>query len=319
MATMKKLSSRQLAKTWPYPRHTHFRKIVEKAAVAWFAKKELLVQKKNRYVLTDRSQWPNNIIVPEVATYIQNIQAQRAEQGQNFALHNSVHNGLSSQAMLFNLLGPLVVTNTLSILKPLLPAEMPISAMFEYEDRTVFNEDSGQPTSVDMVLYDDQQQPRYFLEAKFVEQEFGGCSVFGSGDCNGRNPVHDFNQCYLHHIGRKYWERLQKTGCLEGALSQEKLCVLSQHYQFFRLLMFALAHDGHLVLLVDERSPAFLYNHDNGQRGLIPLLRDFVPDDIQSKITTITIQQVVNAIQASGQHDNWIAEFKLKYGLVKDD
>ncbi|HZJ02417.1 MAG TPA: hypothetical protein VFE20_01855 [Thermoleophilia bacterium] len=43
-------------------------------------------------------------------------------------------------------------------------------AAFEYEDRAVFNEDSGQPTSVDLVVHDGEGRPRVFLESKLVEK-----------------------------------------------------------------------------------------------------------------------------------------------------
>lgn len=58
-------------------------------------------------------------------------------------------------------------------------------AQFEYEDRTVFNEDTGLPTSIDLVLFDTENRPKIFIESKLVEAEFGGCSVFKKGDCWG--------------------------------------------------------------------------------------------------------------------------------------
>ncbi len=61
------------------------------------------------------------------------------------------------------------------------------SASFEYEDRDVFNEDAGQPTSIDVALRDGEGKPVVFVESKLVEREFGGCSVFAHGDCDGMN------------------------------------------------------------------------------------------------------------------------------------
>ena len=43
--------------------------------------------------------------------------------------------------------------------------------------------------------------PVLFVESKFVEKDFGGCSVFRNGDCDGRNPVSDPSDCYMHHLG----------------------------------------------------------------------------------------------------------------------
>ncbi len=76
---------------------------------------------------------------------------------------------------------------------------------FEYSQRSVFNEDSGQPTSIDLVLRAPEGEVSAFVECKFVEREFGQCSVFTGGDCDGRNPASDLSLCYLHHIGRRYW------------------------------------------------------------------------------------------------------------------
>ena len=85
--------------------------------------------------------------------------------------------------------------------------------MLEYEDRSIFKEDQGQPTSIDLVITSPDDVPEIFIEAKFVEQEFGGCSVFQSGDCDGRNPAVNHELCYLHHIGRQYWSLMQQNQC----------------------------------------------------------------------------------------------------------
>ena len=78
----------------------------------------------------------------------------------------------------------------------------------------MFNENYGQPTSIDLVVEGGAGETLY-MEAKLVEPGFGGCSVFRQGDCDGRNPVGDLSQCYLHHIGRLYWDRLREHGLLD--------------------------------------------------------------------------------------------------------
>ena len=70
-------------------------------------------------------------------------------------------------------------------------------------------------------------------EAKLVEKEFGGCSAFAKGDCDGHNPAKDFNLCYLHHIGRRYWELMGKHGFLDGPLAKDSVCIMASYYQFF--------------------------------------------------------------------------------------
>ena len=210
------MNSRQLARTWPYPRHRRFVKEVRSSAASWFQSKGYAVRKKYAYILAEWSDWPKNIILPEVASFIECAAEQQRTQGLNFPLHKYIHHGLSSQAMLFNLIGPLLVSSDLSSLQSILEhkgVKWPIGgarAVLEYEDRSVFNEDSGQPTSIDLAIIGPDERPRIFIESKFVETEFGGCSLFSAGDCDGRNPSKDLDLCYLHHIGRKYWLLLKK-------------------------------------------------------------------------------------------------------------
>ncbi len=314
-------SSRARARTWPYPRHRNFRKGLQAAAVKWFADKGFTISTRYPYILADREEWAQNIILPEVAAYIREEQKQREAQRKGFPLHKYIHHGLSSQAMLFNLIGPLIVMRDLEPLRQAFTQQGiawpkgEINASFEYEDRKVFNEDTGQPTSIDLVLKDDAGNPHLFVEGKLVEREFGGCSLFGAGDCDGRNPAHDFSLCYLHHLGRRYWKLLDKHGFLSGPIGQNATCILATYYQFFREVLFALELDDSFVLLSDGRSPTFSCDGSQGKRGLMPFLLSMVPQPVQSRVATGSIQQVVAAIKTSGRH-KWITEFEQKYGLM---
>ena len=174
---------------------------------------------------------------------------------QGFPLHKFIHHGLSSQAMVFNLIGPLIAGKDVAALREAFVAqglrwpEGDVTADFEFEDREVFREDAGQPTSIDVVIRDGAGRAMLFVESKFVEKEFGGCSVFKNGDCDGRNPVREPSFCYLHHIGRRYWDLLRKWGFLDGAASTDSTCLLVNHYQYFREVLFALESGGTFVLL----------------------------------------------------------------------
>lgn len=316
-----KQSSRALAQTWGYPRHRRFVDQVRIAATAWFRSKELPVNSKYSYILADWGDWPRNIILAEVAKYIGDIAESQRADGLNFPLHKYVHHGLSSQAMLFNLVGPLLVRNDILPLRNVIERkglEWPDGgkrAMFEYEDRNIFNEDSGQPTSIDLVVMDDHDRPRLFIESKFVEQEFGGCSVFIAGDCDGRNPAGDTDMCYLHHIGRKYWSLMQKYGIDKNRIGQDAVCILANHYQFFREAIFAFEHQGIFILLCDERSPVFYSDGPNGPRGVMPFLVSLLPDELHRHISCVTVQELVAEIELLTQHE-WHGEFKAKYGLA---
>ena len=77
-------SGRSKAKTWPYPRHRHFRREVETAASAWFAERDLAVRPKTAYVLAHRDDWAENIIDADVVRYIYQTQKERSKQKRVF-------------------------------------------------------------------------------------------------------------------------------------------------------------------------------------------------------------------------------------------
>lgn len=314
-------NSRRLAQQWPYPRHKAFERHLRQSASAWFEEKQFSTHPKMTYCLKNWSDWKKNIILDEVASYIEMVKNACEEEGKPFPLHKYVHHGLSSQAMAFNLLGPLITRNDYEPLIRLLQkkrienAHQIASALFEYEDRFVFNEDSGQPTSIDVVLRDRAKTPIIFIESKLVEKEFGGCSVFANGDCNGENPIADRKQCYLHFIGRRYWELMEKYRFTDN-LSQERQCVFVSHYQFFREILFSFEKGGAFLLLSDERSPVFHCELYGKNRGLMPFLLTFVPSELRERIASISVQELVRSIKEVGNYNDWIGEFECKYGLA---
>lgn len=307
-------NSRRRAQTWSYPRYATFERQMRRVATEWFRNKGYATQGRYPFILENYESWAQNLILPDVIGY---IEARR----QGFPLHKYIHHGLSSQAMLFNLVGPLIVRNDL---EPLLNAlhlaniSLPtgtITAQFEYENRAVFNEDAGQPTSIDLTLHDENMHPFMFIESKLMERGFGWCSVFEGGQCDGRNAARDFSLCYLHHIGRKYWELLDKHGFLSGYVGQNITCVLATHYQFFRELILAIELGGVFVLLHDERNPSFSCEGIHGKRGVLPFLLEFVPMELRDRVKMVSIQDVVLEIKSTGRHE-WIGEFERKYGLT---
>jgi hypothetical protein len=314
-------SSRHNAQSWPYPRHEAFEGKLRQSNASWFAERGYAVNSRMPYLLEHWGDWPKNIILSEVAQYIQAEQKRRSEMRERFPLHKYIHHGLSSQAMLFNLVGPLVVQGNLYPFKHSLEAQEiywppePATAVFEVEDREIFNEDSGQPTSIDLVIKGCDNARSLFIEAKLVEREFGGCSVFQNGDCDGRNPAQNFSHCYLHHIGRLYWNLLEKHGFLSGLTGTSPICPMTLYYQFFRELIFAIESGGDFVLLYDERNPSFYADGNAGDRGLMPFLITFVPEEKRSRIHSITIQQVVEIYKRHAGFP-WLTEFEKKYALI---
>jgi hypothetical protein len=311
-------SSRRLAQDWTVPRHNTFVKELRESSKKWFFDKGLASHPKMGYILEKYEDWKNNIILKEVSEYIQKHKADRKQQSKAFPLHKYIHHGLSSQAMIFNLVGPLITRNDLGPLYEVfrrngIDIKHNIgTAEFEYEDRTIFNEDTGQPTSIDLVLMDQDGNPLVFIESKLVEAEFGGCSVFASGDCNGKNPITNLDNCFLHFIGRKYWEVMGKHGFLE-IIRNEKTCILINFYQFFREVLLSIEKNGIFTLLYDNRSTVFNYRQGI---GLMPFLIELVPGQHKNKVTMISIQELVVEIISTGRHNDWISEFKEKYGIL---
>jgi POLQ-like helicase len=312
-------SSRARAADWPYPRYSKFRSTVAAAASAWFREHELETEPRYPYILADRDLWPRNILVQEVVDLIKDKAA--AKKGiEAFPLHKYIHHGLSSQALLFNLMGPSVARGEAGPLAAVLSAkgvELPVRGWapeFEYGNRAVFNEDSGQPTSIDLALRSPEAGVNVFVECKFVEREFGQCSVFTGGDCDGRNPALDLGLCYLHHVGRRYWDVALEHGLLDGPLSSEALCPFAVHYQFFRELLLALEEGGVFVLLSDARSPVFFQDGPQGPRGLMPVMMTLLPEHVRRQVVLVTVQEVLEQI-VDAPDDAWVSEFRRKYGL----
>ncbi|MCU0485612.1 MAG: hypothetical protein MUC85_05815 [Anaerolineales bacterium] len=316
-------SSRRKAQSWPYPRHNDYEDKLRLSNARWFVARGYAANLRMPYLLENWEDWPKNMILPEVARWIQAEVETRSQGKERFPLHKYLHHGLSSQAMLFNLVGPLIVHENLAPLSQALEsAGIPwpagkVALKFEVEDRRIFNEDSGQPTSIDLVIQGDGSAPALFIEAKLVEREFGGCSVFAAGDCDGRNPARDLGHCYLHHIGRFYWDLLGQHGFLDGPVGTSPICPLAMYYQFFRELLFAIESGGDFVLLYDARNPSFVADGPGGKRGLMPFLIPWVPVALHSRIHWITIQQVVGAYKRHGGLP-WLGDFEKKYALIDE-
>ena len=193
--------------TWPYGRRGAFERLLRSAATDWFASHDFPVSPRMHYCLATHEDWPKNIIDPSVVALVNAQIASRRDAGKPFPLHKYVHHGLSSQAMLFNLVGPLITRNDLAPLETAMSeagVKWPAggrASTFEFEDRSVFNELQGQPTSIDLVIGEPSEPGAVFIESKLVENGFGGCSLFAEGDCNGENPSENFGSCYLHYIG----------------------------------------------------------------------------------------------------------------------
>lgn len=298
---------------WPYKRYEEYQKDLQDAASAWFKEAGRQVATDCSYILSQG--WKDNMILDEVYRYIVDEDVR--------PLHPWLHHGLSSQAMLFNLVVPLITRRDTSPLEAAFSdASIPwpqggAKLNLEFDDRKVFKEfDNPQPTSIDLMIEGIGPTPAepLFVEAKLSETEFNGCNPFEAGNCDGRNPAGG-HECYYTTIGRSYWEQMERHDLLQGELKASALCPFVSYFQFFREVLFALDNDGHFVLLYDDRNPAFISKRPKGDRGLFPFLLSLLPTDAQSRVYGITIMEVLGKSMACKNHHDWAGEFAKKYGF----
>ncbi len=300
------------------PRRADWLPELRAQVASYFAEKGLPVRATAPYILAGGKQrWPLNIIDPEVVTMIRRIIAERRAEGHPFPLHRWIRHGLSSQALLFNLIGPVLLARRWDVFDSIMEsAGIPLSghvvdAKLEEEDRSIFNEGRGQPTSVDLYLQTDQGGT-VSAEFKFTENGFGGCSVFESGDCDGRNPASDFDLCYLHAIGRRYWLLMQKHSLLTDSLEASPTCPFVSLYQAYRILIFALERGGHFLLIHDDRNPSFAWTSTSIDRGAFALFYELLPASAQRRCHRITTQEVVSILERTFPFRS-LEEVKAKY------
>lgn len=254
------------------------------------------------YILRDRSYWHKNIISDNVVKYITKQEFGRSGTKEPFSLHKWIHHGLSSQAFLFNILGPLVAASKWSAFDEILEragiflSSKVVNAKFELQDREVFEEHRAQPTLIDLCVYT-QSGENIFVECKFTEKGFGGCSVIADGDCDGRNPANDFSLCYLHQEGRSYWEQMKNCGLLSSEIRNSIQCPFATLYQFYRLVLFSLKNNGQFLLLYDKRNPSFVSDRGDKRRGLFVFGCELLPHEAVKRCHAISVQDLLPVLQ----------------------
>jgi POLQ-like helicase len=292
-------------------KYGNYRAAVEASAATWFARRGNRTETARPYVLASRNCWRENIILDGVYSDIEAVRPR----------HTMIHHGLSSQALAFNLFGPLRIRDDWEAARSAFVAagvhwpSPSCCGKFEYNDPMVLAEDrKNQPTSWDLILGPSEDAPTVLVEVKFVEHGLGACSVFSRGDCTGANPANDFDSCYLHfQKKRHYWPIFLGLGLLSTPAFAGAICPLTIYYQFFREVAFAATQGGRMVYVADERNPALFGSAVGHQRGLIPSLLAILPPNLRSQLSVIPIPHILSAIEDSGRHDDWIGEFRRKY------
>ncbi|MBI2836106.1 MAG: hypothetical protein HYX85_00230 [Chloroflexi bacterium] len=302
---------------WPFPHGTKWEKDLQRKLAKYFEEKDYpSLSPSRRYVLRDHADWRKNILLSAVLNYVEEEIRSRSQKNP-FPLHKWIHHGLSSQVLLFNLLGPLVVGKQWNISDEILreagigfPANI-VGAELETEDEHVFKEYRGQPTSIDLCLHTKTGED-VFIEFKFTEKNFGGCSVFANGDCDGKNPANDFSECYLHHIGCTYWDLMRRYGLLTEQMRSDSWCPFSTLYQAYRVILFSLEKRGHFLLLYDSRNPSFVAERINVRRGLFYRVYESLPENVKDRCHSLSTQSVVSILQKHPELD-WVDEVVAKY------
>jgi hypothetical protein len=299
-------------------RYEEFQKSLRQSAANWFDQKGFQVREGYPYILSQPKRWNENIIVSAVADL---IKQEKNARNDPFPLHRWLHHGLSSQAMLFNLFGPLVNDNLLGLLRiPFEKAgivwpEDSLTGEFEYQDRLIFNELQVQPTSLDFVLKNALNQPLILIEAKLSEKDFGLCSGLKNGQCGGLNPLKSNLKevCYHSKIGREYWQVFENQKILREHAKISPSCPMALFYQFYREVGFAAKAGAEMVFLVDKRNPYF---DRNSPCSLITKLLDSLRPATRKFVKVITIQDIITGSEEQTAQLSWIKEFKNKYGIV---
>ena len=305
-----------MSNAWPYQRRSEWVAEQRRTVATYFRERGVAVGRQD-YILKDRDAWEHNLVDPGLRAWLIDLQQKRQASRGTFPIHKWIHHGLSSQALLVNLLGPALRAHRLDLLDIVfrdaglqLAGEV-TEVELEKEDRLVFNERQGQPTSLDLACRTSADE-NVFVEFKFTEPEFGGCSLFSEGDCDGANPASDHTTCYLHHIGRRYWDAMDRHG-LTPTLLASPMCPLVYLYQVYREVLFALEKGGRFLLIYDARNSAFVSTGPRGVRGIWARFLDTLPAQVRAITASITIQRIAEVLEERGCE--WIGALRAKHGI----
>ena len=239
----------------------------------------------------------------------------------------------SSQALAQSVLGNLAIYDSLHYLSELKDDEgMPLfdnakisSDNFAMEYKINY---LGEPrrTSLDGYIFGDY---RIAIECKFTEAEVGSCSRprltpndsnYESEHCNGVYTIQRARKerCSLTEVGVLYWRYVPSLFKWEND-SELNPCPLNKNYQLVRNILATgvkpdgtvSVNNGHVVLIYDERNPAF----QNSGNGLIAY------KEVQKALREPTMlrkcswQHIIQHVREKNIL-SWLTEnLSLKYGL----
>ncbi len=236
----------------------------------------------------------------------------------------------SSQALAQSIFGNLAINNSLQYLTEIkddegqdLFGKAQISSdNFEMEYEVDYlGEREPRPTSLDGYVSGDY---RIAIECKFTEAEVGTCSrprsKLESKHCNGTYSIQGARKerCSLTEIGVLYWRYAPRLFKWKND-SDLNPCPLNKTYQLARnILAVGVKPDrtvsfnnGHVLLIYDERNPAF----QQGGNGLIAYTKTLTELQEPTMLRKCSWQRIVQHLREKNIL-SWLTEnLALKYGL----
>jgi len=183
------------------------------------------------------------------------------------------------------------------------------------------------PTSLDGYI---SGSHRIAIECKFTEAEFGTCSRprikpsasnYEREYCNGTYSIQGARQerCSLTEIKISYWKYVPQLFNWQNDRDFKPLCPLNKNYQLVRNILAigvkpdgtVSLTDGHVVIIYDERNPAF---QKNGA-GLSAYIATKQALKEPRMLRKCSWQKIINHLRTNNILP-WLTEnLNLKYGL----
>ena len=239
----------------------------------------------------------------------------------------------SSQALAQSILGNLAINGSLHYLSEIkddegqnLFGKAQISSNNFAMEYKVSYLGEPRPTSLDGYVSGDY---RIAIECKFTEAELGTCSRprltptdsnYESEHCNGTYSIQRARKerCSLTEIGVLYWHYVPSL--FKWKNDNDLIpCPLNRNYQLVRNVLAAgvkpdgtvSVNNGHVVLIYDERNPAF----QNGGDGMVAYMETQKALQEPTMLRKCSWQRIVQHIREKDIL-SWLTEnLTLKYGL----
>jgi len=230
----------------------------------------------------------------------------------------------SSQALAHSVFGTLKVMGNAAILQGLVTIDE--GGLFPFEpdeqglarielEKEVLHLNEPRRTSIDVSF---EGARRVAIECKLTEQDVGHCSktrsnAADSEHCNGNYEIQQgrLSRCALTEIRVRYWDDIPALFHLDAGINHVP-CSIRYTYQLVRNVLAACTLSGGLVvLLFDERNPAF--QPDGAGYAAFTQVRGMLREP--GKLQRCTWQELVRILRGDPEL-NWLTDhLKRKYGL----